>query len=99
MKFKLLFLSMCLFICSFSIYAKDVYVQGYCKKNGTCVQPYIRSSPDSSTANNYGPSRNQSELTNPRARDSDSDGTPNYLDRDDNNNGVLDDQDSNQYRQ
>jgi hypothetical protein len=82
---------------SINIYAKDVHVDGYYRKNGTYVPPHIRSSPDSSTANNYGPSRNGSELDNPRARDNDRDGTPNYLDQDDNNNGILDDQDSKQY--
>ena len=39
------------------------------------------------------------QLLNPRVRDNDKDGIPNYLDHDDNNNGVPDDQDPNQYQQ
>lgn len=79
--------------------AKDVYVQGYTRKNGTYVAPHIRSAPDSSKANNYGPSKKPSERLAPRTRDADKDGTPNYLDRDDNNNGVPDNRDPKQYQQ
>jgi hypothetical protein len=32
----------------------DVRVSGYTKSNGTYVDSYVRSSPDSSTTNNYG---------------------------------------------
>lgn len=32
----------------------DQYVNGYVKSNGTYVSPYIRSSPNSTTADNYG---------------------------------------------
>lgn len=78
-------------------YAKDVYVHGYYRSNGTYVHPYVRSSPDSSRANNYGPSRSSSERMNPRSRDNDNDGIPNYLDNDDNNNGIPDNSDPNQY--
>ncbi|MBA3031035.1 MAG: hypothetical protein FP814_04325 [Desulfobacterium sp.] len=77
--------------------AKDVHVDGYYRKDGTYVSPHIRSSPDSSKANNYGPSRDSSELMNPQSRDNDNDGTPNYLDNDDNNDGISDDNDPNQY--
>ncbi len=31
----------------------DSYVHGYTKKNGTYVEPYYRSSPDSNKFNNY----------------------------------------------
>ncbi|MGC6535992.1 MAG: hypothetical protein ACON44_01375 [Candidatus Puniceispirillaceae bacterium] len=31
----------------------DVYVSGYCRKDGVCVQGYWRSSPDSSYNNNF----------------------------------------------
>ncbi len=31
----------------------DQYVRGYVKDNGTYVQPYIRSTPDSNPYNNY----------------------------------------------
>lgn len=77
--------------------AKDVHVKGYTRKDGTYVQPHIRSSPDAYKWNNYGPSRNPSELMAPQTWDADRDGTPNYLDRDDNNNQLLDDNDPRQY--
>ena len=80
-------------------YADDVYVDGYYRGDGTYVRPHYRSSPDGDRSNNYGPSRSSSELLNPRSRDADRDGVPNYLDRDDNNNGILDNNDSSQYRQ
>ena len=77
--------------------AKDVYVKGYYKADGTYVKPHIRSSPDEHKHNNYGPSQNEDELLNPRSRDYDRDGIPNYLDHDDDNDGILDDNDANPY--
>lgn len=77
--------------------AKDVYVDGYYRKDGTYVRPHYRSSPNSSTSDNYGPSRSDSEYLNPYARDNDEDGTPNTSDYDDDNDGVYDDYDSSQY--
>lgn len=67
------------------------WVRGYTRKDGTYVQPYQRSSPDNYKWNNYGPSTNYYDKTNPYSRDSDKDGVPNYLDRDDNNDGKSDD--------
>lgn len=78
-------------------YSRDVYVHGYYRKDGTYVRPHVRSSPNSYKWDNYGPSRSDSELMNPTVRDNDSDGTPNYLDRDDDNDGFSDDADENQY--
>lgn len=72
-------------------------VNGYYRSNGTYVQPHYRSNPDGYKWNNYGPSRNSYERTNPYGRDNDRDSVPNYLDRDDNNNGINDDYDRNQY--
>ena len=77
--------------------AKDVHVRGYHRKDGTDVRPYIRSSPDEYLWNNYGPSTDSSQLLNPRSRDADGDGVPNYLDHDDDNDGIQDDKDSSQY--
>lgn len=77
--------------------AADVRVRGYYRKDGTYVRPHIRSSPDSYRWNNYGPSGNSDQLMQPRLRDADADGTPNYLDRDDDNDGILDDNDRSQY--
>lgn len=78
--------------------AKDTYVRGYTRKDGTYVKPHIRSSPDRFKSNNYGPSKRDSELMSPRARENDQDGSPNYLDTDDNNNSINDNIDPNQYR-
>ena len=79
--------------------AEDVFVRGYYRSDGTYVRPHIRSAPDGIKWNNYGPSRNSSELLNPRSRDNDQDGTPNYLDRDSDNDGIFDDRDRNPYGQ
>lgn len=81
-------------VCAF---ARDVHVQGYTRKDGTYVRSHVRSSPDSSRWNNYGPSRSDSELMNPSLRDADSDGTPNGTDLDDDNDGIADDNDASQY--
>lgn len=78
-------------------FAKDVHVKGYYRKDGTYVGGHTRSSPDNNKWNNYGPSKNEYERTSPYMRDSDRDGTPNYLDRDDNNDGRHDDFEKNQY--
>jgi len=78
-------------------YAKDVYVNGYYRKDGTYVQPHIRSAPDGIRSNNYGPSRNANEYLSPRTRDNDVDGIPNYLDVDDDDDGFVDDLDGTQY--
>jgi len=79
------------------VLAKDVYVRGYYRSDGTYVRPHIRSSPNTYKWDNYGPSRKSSELLNPRSRDSDRDGIPNYLDSDDDNDGIFDDNDKSQY--
>jgi hypothetical protein len=82
---------------TFSVFAKDVYVNGYYRKDGTYVRPHVRSSPDASKANNYGPSRTDDQLMQPRTRDNDNDGIPNYLDKDDDNDGTPDNYDKSQY--
>jgi len=77
--------------------AKDVHVKGYYRKDGIYVRPHVRSAPDSYKWNNYGPSKSSAELMQPKQRDNDRDGIPNYKDRDDDNDGTLDDHDSTQY--
>ena len=79
------------------VWADDVHVKGYYRSDGTYVRPHIRSAPDSVKWNNYGPSRNSSQLLNPRRRDYDRDGIPNYLDLDSDNDGRFDDIDQNPY--
>jgi hypothetical protein len=74
----------------------QVHVNGYHRKDGTYVQPHIRSSPDGTKSNNYG-SGGGNGYASPDSRDNDNDGTPNYQDSDDNNNGISDDYDNNQY--
>lgn len=70
-----------LLLCSCAA-AKDVHVAGYYKKDGTYVRPHVRSSPDGVKWNNYGRSESDEELMNPKIRDRDKDGIPNYLDKD-----------------
>ena len=43
--------------------ARDVYVRGYTKSNGTYVAPHHRSSPDSSLSNNYSTRGNTNPYT------------------------------------
>ncbi len=90
MKKILLVLLIVMFICPL-VFAKDVYVNGYYRKDGTYVRSHVRSSPDEYKWNNYGPSQSDDELMNPRSRDYDNDGVPNYMDKDDDNDGTSDD--------
>lgn len=76
---------------------RDVYVNGYYRNDGTYVRPHVRSAPDSSRSNNYGPSTDSSQLMNPYSRDYDRDGAPNYLDSNDDNDAFGDEQDTSQY--
>jgi hypothetical protein len=41
----------------------DTYVNGYCRKDGTCVQGYYRSSPNSTTIDNYSSQGNANPYT------------------------------------
>ena len=94
---KISFTSLCLsLLIGSAAQAKSVQVRGYTRANGTYVAPHIRSSPDSVKWNNYGSAKSAGSnytggYTSPLARDSDRDGIPNYKDKDDNNNGVSDD--------
>lgn len=72
-------------------------VSGYYRSNGTYVQSYERTSPDSTRSNNYGrPSSysNIQEVNRPATRDYDRDGVANIYDNDDDNDGILDDNES-----
>jgi hypothetical protein len=97
MKKALIILLVIVFSVPVFVFAGDVNVRGYYRKDGTYVRPHIRSSPDQYKHNNYGPSTDSSQLMNPKQRDWDRDGTPNYLDKDDDNDRTYDDQDKNQY--
>lgn len=91
---KIIFLLMILCFASVS-FAKDVYIKGYYKKNGTYVKPHTRSAPNQYKWDNYGrDSGNKSYSTpysSPYNRDYDKDGIYNQNDTDDDNDGVSDD--------
>ncbi len=93
----LILTTIALILTAIPISAGDVHIKGYYRKDGTYVSPHIRSSPDQYKWNNYGPSKNDNELMNPKVRDYDKDGAPNYLDKDDDNDGIGDDYDHNPY--
>ena len=81
----------------------QVSVKGYTRKDGTYVAPHVRSSPDSTKANNYGPSstsplyQGAGSVTPPASRDADRNGSANRFSRDDDSDGVHDDRDRSQY--
>lgn len=80
-----------------SVIQAQVNVKGYYRKNGTFVQPHIRSNPDSVKWNNYGSAKSspsygsQGGFASPETRDSDGDGIANKYDHDDDNDGISDD--------
>lgn len=74
-----------------------VYIPGYYRSDGTYVSPHYRSRPDQYIWNNFGPSQSDEELLNPYLRDYDKDGIPNYLDFDDDNDGINDQIDNHPY--
>lgn len=94
---KVLLLVAWVLVLSSICYSKDVYIEGYYRKDGTYVRPHYRSSPDKYKWNNYGPSKSDRELLNPNLRDNDKDGIPNRYDIDDDNDSIYDDYDPNQY--
>ena len=69
------------------------YVKGYYRKDGTYVQGHYRSNPNSIKSDNYGsPSSSDRAYNVPASqRDYDSDGIPNTIDIDDDNDGIWDD--------
>jgi hypothetical protein len=84
----------------------QVRVRGYYRSDGTYVRPHIRSSPNGTTADNYGPSRSSPDYSDslsdlstvsPYTRDADRDGIANMYDFDDDGDGVSDDADRSQY--
>ncbi len=84
----------------------QVRVRGYTRSDGTYVRPHIRSAPNGTTADNFGPSRSSPyysdslpdlSVVSPQSRDADRDGIANLYDRDDDNDGIHDDNDRSQY--
>ncbi len=92
-------ISILLFIVVFIGISFGEWVNGYFRKDGTYVPGYWRSSPNQNRWDNYGPSSNSYDTYNPYQRDYDNDGIPNYIDMDDDNDGVMDDFDKGQYNQ
>lgn len=50
---RFLMLLILLFFGSLQLFAKDVHVNGYYRKDGTYVQPHYRTSPNSTKSDNY----------------------------------------------
>lgn len=71
--------------------ARDVYVRGHVRKDGSYVQPHIRSAPDSYRSNNYGRGSKGGSYGSAWSRDQDRDGVSNRFDFDDDNDGISDD--------
>lgn len=80
----------------------QTYVRGHIRKDGTYVQPHVRSSPNATKSDNYGPARSSRNYgssyapayVSPYSRDKDKDGLSNQYDQDDDNDGTSDDYDS-----
>lgn len=58
-----IFLFVLLITSSISIFAKDVYVKGYTRSDGTVVKSHHRSSPDSTVNNNFSTKGNVNPYT------------------------------------
>lgn len=69
----------------------DTQVRGHYRKDGTYVQPHVRSSPNSSAYDNYGRQSGSPSYSSPYMRDQDHDGMSNRFDMDDDNDGTFDD--------
>lgn len=59
---RLLIAALAFIVLTVSAYA-DQYVRGYTRSNGTYVAPYMRSSPDSTTSNNWSTQGNVNPYT------------------------------------
>ena len=54
---------LCLLAASGAVIAKDVYVEGHYRKDGTYVEPHHRSSPNSNPYDNYSTKGNENPYT------------------------------------
>lgn len=83
--------------------AAQVHVKGYVRRDGTYVAPHIRSAPNSTKTDNYGPSRTSPQytgkgsVTSPYTRDADRNGSANLFSHDDDSDTIHDDRDPSQY--
>lgn len=76
----------------------QTYVKGHTRKDGTYVAPHVRSSPNKTKVDNYGPAPAKQSAygltySSPYSRDKDKDGISNQNDSDDDNDGRHDDYD------
>ena len=62
-----LLVSLALLLVATSVVFADQYIQGYTRKDGTYVQPHMRSSPDGNPQNNYSYPGNINPYTGQRA--------------------------------
>jgi hypothetical protein len=60
---KVRMLALLVLLVSGAAFAKDTYVQGYTRKDGSYVQPHHRTSPDSNPYNNYSTTGNTNPYT------------------------------------
>ena len=65
-----LFCLLVLFVLPSLCLARDTYVKGYYRSDGTYVQPYHRSSPDNNRMNNYSYPNNYNPYTGQQAPNS-----------------------------
>lgn len=71
---KKIIFSLIVLICSANLLAKDNYVNGYTKSNGTYVDGYHRSSPNSTKSDNYSTVGNTNPYTGQAGTKSDDSG-------------------------
>lgn len=61
-----IFLTVLVLLFSIQVFAKDVYVKGYTRKDGTYVQPHYRTSPNNTKLDNYSTKGNYNPYTGKR---------------------------------
>ena len=81
-------LLLCLLIVSTHILFSQVRVSGYTRKNGTYVQPYMRSSPNSNPYDNYSFPGNTNPYTGKTSTGNPDTYLDNYYNRRNNNNNI-----------
>lgn len=75
-KLSLVLITMCF---SIHVWAKDVYVEGYTRSDGTVVQGHYRSAPDNTINNNFSTKGNINPYT----------GKPGWIDREEHTGGAY----------
>lgn len=78
-----LFIFLAVLFCFVDSFAKDVLVKGHYRRDGTYVQPYYRTSPDSTKLNNFSTKGNVNPYTG-------KEGTVNPYESDDSGSSYYD---------